>query len=80
MDFGKARSTPLAEFAFALLFALSTGAHEGVAIPVDEDIAPGERFEIAIVGDVLDGPGPYRLVCSYHSDRGMTGTIRLAAE
>jgi plastocyanin len=49
------------------------------ALDLSEDVTPGERFAIRDVASRL-APGAYPLVCLLHQDRGMTGTIVIAAE
>ena len=47
------------------------------ALGVSRDVQPGGRLTIEGIADRL-GPGRYSLVCRYHEDRGMTGTIVIA--
>ena len=42
---------------------------------LSRDIEAGERFSIAQIGSLVDGPGRYRLICRYHADLGMTGDL-----
>lgn len=48
------------------------------ALGFSRDVQPHERITIEDVSERL-GPGRYALVCRYHEDRGMTGTIVIAA-
>ena len=45
------------------------------AIGFTRDIQPGERLSLGRIGDLLEGPGRHALVCLYHLDREMTGTV-----
>jgi hypothetical protein len=47
------------------------------ALGVSRDVRPGERLTIEDIAGRLD-PGRYALVCRYHDDLGMTGTIVIA--
>jgi plastocyanin len=44
------------------------------AIGFSRDVRPGERLTVDEITERLD-PGRYTLVCLYHDDLGMTGTI-----
>jgi Cupredoxin-like domain len=48
------------------------------ALQYSRDVLPGERLTIEDVTGRLE-PGRYALVCRYHDDLGMTGTIVIAA-
>ena len=47
------------------------------ALRFSTDVQPGERLTIDDITLRLD-PGRYALICRYHEDRGMTGTIVIA--
>ena len=47
------------------------------ALGYSRDVRPGARLTITEIAGRL-GPGRYPLVCVYHEDRGMTGTIVIA--
>ncbi|HJS26404.1 MAG TPA: cupredoxin domain-containing protein [Actinomycetota bacterium] len=47
------------------------------ALGVSSDVQPGERLTIDDIAARLP-PGSYALICRYHEDRGMTGTIVIA--
>jgi len=47
------------------------------ALGIVHDVAPGDEFRIEDIGGRL-APGSYTLICRFHRDRGMTGTIVIA--
>ncbi len=47
------------------------------ALGFSRDVQTGGRLTISRIAERLD-PGRYLLVCRYHVDRGMTGTIVIA--
>lgn len=42
------------------------------------DIEPGGELVIEAIGELLGGQGRYALICAYHVDVGMGGTIVIA--
>ncbi len=59
------------------------GNLHNVTIPVldySRDVQPGQRLVLRDVASLFDGPGRYSMVCLYHEDRGMTGTIVVGEE
>jgi plastocyanin len=49
------------------------------ALGYSRDVAPGEQLVIPDVASLFDSPGRYTLVCIYHQDRGMNGTLVIAS-
>ena len=47
------------------------------ALGFSMDVQPGERLTVGDITLRMD-PGRYALICRYHEDRGMTGTIVIA--
>lgn len=47
------------------------------ALAFTRDVRPGDRLTVDGITDRLQ-PGRYSLVCRYHEDRGMTGTVVIA--
>ena len=47
------------------------------ALGISRDVRPGDRLTIEDITERLE-PGRYALVCRYHDDLGMTGTIVIA--
>jgi plastocyanin len=44
------------------------------AVGYSMDVQPGGEISL-VIGDVVGEAGEYALVCTYHEERGMTGTI-----
>ena len=59
----------------------STNLHN-VTIPAlnfSEDVRPGQQIVIPDIASRFSAPGRYTFVCLYHQDRGMAGTLIIAA-
>jgi plastocyanin len=50
------------------------------ALDYSEDVRPGEQIVIPDVASQFASSGRYTLVCVYHQDRGMNGTLVIASE
>lgn len=48
------------------------------ALDYSEDVKPGEELVIEDVASQFGAAGRYTLVCLYHQDRGMSGTLVIA--
>lgn len=79
--FHDAHPTPELNPSQPLVFRNAGSNLHNVTIPAagyDVDIAPGEERTIHVLGELLPPGGTYRLVCTYHADRGMGGRIVVA--
>ena len=48
------------------------------ALGYSQDVEPGEQLVIPDIAYQLESAGRYTLVCVYHQDRGMNGTLVIA--
>jgi hypothetical protein len=79
--FHDAHPTPELNPSQPLVFRNAGRNLHNVTIPAagyDVDIAPGKQFTIDVLGERLPPGGTYRLMCTYHADRGMGGRIVVA--